>query len=194
MVDGEEVFCGNAGFMRLMGMHLPEKFILKDCVYLAASGSICGLFEVEYTPTEAVKSALYALMSSNRHPIFAIRDFNITPQMLSSKFDIATDGFDFPAYSERYEISAAVPSEGSKPAALISREGLEPLVSLADHGRLLYGRIRLSVMLSVLSTVIGIIFMFIQSLSGVLSVVTALTYLLGWLLLTIILSFTINTP
>lgn len=194
MVDGEEVFCGNAGFMRLMGMHLPEKFILKDCVYLAASGSICGLFEIEYTPTDAVKSALYALMSSNRHPIFAIRDFNITPQMLSTKFDIATDGFDFPAYSERYEISAAVPSEGSKPAALISREGLEPLVSLADHGRLLYGRIRLSVMLSVLSTVIGIIFMFIQSLSGVLSVVTALTYLLGWLLLTIILSFTINTP
>lgn len=194
MVDGEEVFCGNAGFMRLMGMHLPEKFIIKDCVYLAASGSICGVFEVEYTPTEAVKSALFALMSSNRHPIFAIRDFNITPQMLSTKFDIATDGFDFPAYPERYEISAAVPSDGSKPAALISREGLEPLVSLADHGKLLYERIRLGVMLSVLSTVIGIILMFIQSLSGVLSVVTALTYLLGWLLLTIILSFTVNTP
>lgn len=193
MVDGEEVLCGNAGFMRLMGMHLPDKFAVRDCVYVAASGSICGLFEMEYTPTEAVKSALEALMSSNRHPIFAIRDFNITPQMLSTKFDIATDGFDFPAYSERYEISGAVPAEGSKPAALISREGLEPLVSLADHGRALYGRIRLNVMLSVLSTVIGVALMFILSLSGTLSVVTALTYLLGWLLLAVILSFTVNT-
>ena len=194
MVDGEEVFCGNAGFMRLMGMHLPERFVVKDCVYVAASGSICGVFELEYTPTQAVKSSLEALMSSNRHPIFAIRDFNITPQMLSTKFDIATDGFDFPSYSERYEISGAVPSADSKPAALISREGLEPLISLADHGRLLYGRIRLNVMLSVLSTVIGVALMFILSLSGTLSVVTALTYMLGWLLLAIILSFTISTP
>lgn len=194
MVDGEEVFCGNAGFMRLMGMHLPEKFVVKDCVYVAASGSICGVFEIEYTATEAVRRSLEALMSSSRHPIFAIRDFNITPQMLSTKFDMATDGFDFPAYSERYEISGAVPSAGSKPAALISREGLEPLISLADHGRLLYGRIRLNVMLSVLSTVIGVVLMFILSLSGTLSVVTALTYLLGWLLLAIILSFAINTP
>ena len=194
MVDGEEVFCGNAGFMRLMGMHLPEKFVVKDCVYVAASGSICGVFEIEYNATEAVRRSLEALMSSSRHPIFAIRDFNITPQMLSTKFDIATDGFDFPAYPDRYEISGAVPSDDSKPAALISREGLEPLVSLADHGRLLYGRIRLNVMLSVLSTVIGVVMMFILSLSGPLSVVTALTYLLGWLLLAVILSFTINTP
>lgn len=194
MVDGEEVFCGNAGFMRLMGMHFPEKFIVKDCVYVAASGTICGVFEIEYTATEAVKSSLMALMSSNRHPIFAVRDFNITPQMLSVKFDIATDGFDFPAYSDRYEISGAAPSEDSKPAALISREGLEPLISLADHGKMLYGRIRLNVMLSVMSTVIGIALMFILSLSGSLSVITALTYLLGWLLLTVILSFTINTP
>ena len=194
MVDGEEVFCGSAGFMRLMGMHLPERFVVRDCVYVAASGSICGVFEIEYTPTQAVKSSLEALMSSNRHPIFAIRDFNITPQMLSTKFDIATDGFDFPSYPERYEISGAVPSADSKPAALISREGLEPLVLLADHGRLLYGRIRLNVMLSVLSTVIGVALMFILSLSGTLSVVTALIYLLGWLLLAVILSFTINTP
>ena len=194
MVDGEEVFCGNAGFMRLMGMHLPEKFVVKDCVYVAASGSICGVFEIEYTAAKAVRRSLEALMSSSRHPIFAIRDFNITPQMLSIKFDMATDGFDFPAYSERYEISGAAPSAGSKPAALISREGLEPLISLADHGRLLYGRIRLNVMLSVLSTVIGVVLMFILSLSGTLNVVTALTYLLGWLLLAIILSFAINTP
>ena len=194
MVDGEEVFCGNAGFMRLMGMHPPEKFVVKDCVYVAASGSICGVFEIEYTAAKAVRRSLEALMSSSRHPIFAIRDFNITPQMLSIKFDMATDGFDFPAYSERYEISGAAPSAGSKPAALISREGLEPLISLADHGRLLYGRIRLNVMLSVLSTVIGVVLMFILSLSGTLSVVTALTYLLGWLLLAIILSFAINTP
>ncbi len=194
MVDGEDVYCGNAAFMRLMGVVLPEKYVLSNGVYVAVAGIICGVFEMEYTASDAVRDALSRLVASGRHAIFAVRDFNITPQMLSVKFDMPTDGFDFPPYSERYAISGAEPAEGSKPAALISREGLMPLVSLADHGKVLFGRIRLSVMLSVLSAVIGMLVMFVISLSALPSVVTALSYLLAWLLISVILSFTISTP
>ena len=149
---------------------------------------------MEYTASDAVKSALTELVGSGRHAIFAVRDFNITPSMLSVKFDMPTDGFDFPPYSERYAISGAEPSDGSKPSALISREGLGPLVSLADHGKTLFNRIRLSVMLSVMSAVIGMLVMFIISLSALPGVVTALSYLLAWLFVTVILSITISTP
>ena len=194
MIDGEDVYCGNAAFMRLMGVALPEKYVLSNGVYVAAAGIICGVFEMEYTASDAVRDALSRLVASGRHAIFAVRDFNITPQMLSVKFDMPTDGFDFPPYSERYAISGAEPAEDSKPAALISREGLMPLVSLADHGKLLFGRIRLSVMLNALSAVIGMLVMFVISLSALPSVVTALSYLLAWLLITVILSFTISTP
>ena len=194
MIDGEDVYCGNAAFMRLMGVALPEKYVLSNGVYVAAAGIICGVFEMEYTASDAVRDALGRLVASGRHAIFAVRDFNITPQMLSVKFDMPTDGFDFPPYSERYAISGAEPAEDSKPAALISREGLMPLVSLADHGKLLFGRIRLSVMLNALSAVIGMLVMFVISLSALPSVVTALSYLLAWLLITVILSFTISTP
>lgn len=194
MIDGEDVYCGNAAFMRLMGVVLPEKYVLNNGVYIAVAGVICGVFEMEYTASDAVKSALEELVGSDRHAIFAVRDFNITPSMLSVKFDMPTDGFDFPPYSERYAISGAEPSEASKPAALISREGLSALVSLADHGKMLFSRIRLSVMLSVVSAVVGILVMFILSLSALPSVVTALSYLLAWLLITVILSFSISTP
>ncbi len=194
MIDGEDVYCGNAAFMRLMGVALPEKYVLSNGVYVAAAGIICGVFEMEYTASDAVRDALGRLVASGRHAIFAVRDFNITPQMLSVKFDMPTDGFDFPPYSERYAISGAEPAEDSKPAALISREGLMPLVSLADHGKLLFGRIRLSVMLNALSAVIGMLVMFVISLSALPGVVTALSYLLAWLLITVILSFTISTP
>ena len=194
MIDGEDVYCGNAAFMRLMGVVLPEKYVLNNGVYIAVAGVICGVFEMEYTASDAVKSALEELVSSDRHAIFAVRDFNITPSMLSVKFDMPTDGFDFPPYSERYAISGAEPSEASKPAALISREGLSALVSLADHGKMLFSRIRLSVMLSVVSAVVGMLVMFILSLSALPSVVTALSYLLAWLLITVILSFSISTP
>ena len=194
MIDGEDVYCGNAAFMRLMGVVLPEKYVLNNGVYIAVAGVICGVFEMEYTASDAVKSALEELVGSDRHAIFAVRDFNITPSMLSVKFDMPTDGFDFPPYSERYAISGTEPSEASKPAALISREGLSALVSLADHGKMLFSRIRLSVMLSVVSAVIGMLVMFILSLSALPSVVTALSYLLAWLLITVILSFSISTP
>lgn len=194
MIDGEDVYCGNAAFMRLMGVVLPEKYVLNNGVYIAVAGVICGVFEMEYTASDAVKSALDELVGSDRHAIFAVRDFNITPSMLSVKFDMPTDGFDFPPYSERYAISGAEPSEASKPAALISREGLSALVSLADHGKMLFSRIRLSVMLSVVSAVVGMLVMFILSLSALPSVVTALSYLLAWLLITVILSFSISTP
>ena len=194
MIDGEDVYCGNAAFMRLMGVVLPEKYVLNNGVYIAVAGVICGVFEMEYTASDAVKSALEELVGSDRHAIFAVRDFNITPSMLSVKFDMPTDGFDFPPYPERYAISGAEPSEASKPAALISREGLSALVSLADHGKMLFSRIRLSVMLSVVSAVVGMLVMFILSLSALPSVVTALSYLLAWLLITVILSFSISTP
>lgn len=194
MIDGEDVYCGNAAFMRLMGVILPEKYVLNNGVYIAVAGVICGVFEMECIASDAVKSALEELVGSDRHAIFAVRDFNITPSMLSVKFDMPTDGFDFPPYSERYAISGAEPSEASKPAALISREGLSALVSLADHGKMLFSRIRLSVMLSVVSAVIGMLVMFILSLSALPSVVTALSYLLAWLLITVILGFSIGTP
>lgn len=194
MVDGEAVYCGNAAFMRLMGVVLPEKYVLPGGVYVAVAGRICGVFEMEYTASDEVREALGELVESGRHAIFAVRDFNITPSMLSVKFDMPTDGLDFPPYSERYEISGAEPKEDSKPAALISRDGLHALVSLADHGKMLFDRISLNVMLSVISAVCGIILMFILSLSALPSVTTALTYLLIWLVISIIISFSISTP
>ena len=35
------------------------------------------------------------LVRSGRHPVFAVRDFNVNPEMLHNTFDLATDGYDF---------------------------------------------------------------------------------------------------
>ena len=189
MVDGVEVYCGSASFMHLMGVHLPDMFKIKNCVYVSEGDTICGMFQMEYTPVDSVRDALYMLMRSDRHPVFAVRDFNITPQLLSVKYDIPTDGFDFPSFAQRYEISGAEPSEASKPAALVSREGLGAFVHLAEHAKGLYTRVRVSVMLSVMSTVIGMIVMFILSLTGQMTVTTALSFLLVWLIPVLIIGF-----
>ena len=189
MVDGVEVYCGSASFMHLMGVHLPDMFKIKNCVYVSEGDTICGMFQMEYTPVDSVREALYMLMRSDRHPVFAVRDFNITPQLLSVKYDIPTDGFDFPSFAQRYEISGAEPSEASKPAALVSREGLGAFVHLAEHAKGLYTRVRVSVMLSVMSTVIGMIAMFVLSLTGQMTVTAVLSFLLAWLIPVLVIGF-----
>ena len=189
MVNGVEVYCGSASFMHLMGVHLPDMFKIKNCVYVSEGDTICGMLQMEYTPVDSVRDALYMLMRSDRHPVFAVRDFNITPQLLSVKYDIPTDGFDFPSFAQRYEISGAEPSEASKPAALVSREGLGAFVHLAEHAKGLYTRVRVSVMLSVMSTVIGMIVMFILSLTGQMTVTAALSFLLVWLIPVLVIGF-----
>lgn len=191
LISGEEILCGPAGFMQLMGVRLPKALALKDCVFLSASGILKGFFEIDYTPKQEVHDSLLKIMRSNRHPIFALRDFNMTPQMLSRKFDIPTDGFDFPSFIERYEISAASPTDASKPAALMSKDGLDALITLADYSRLMYKSVRICVLLSIMSTVLGIVLAFSYFCSASFAAVTAakvMVYMLLWLLPEVILT------
>lgn len=195
IINGEEVKCGSAGFMQLMGIRLPEGIAPKYSVFVAVSGVVSGIFEMKYTPAKAVREALISLLRSNRDPVFAIRDFNINPRMLSLKFDIPTDGFDFPSFAERYEISSAEPSDSAKPAAIMYRDGLDSLTELADHGRRLFTVIRLNVLFSVLCTVIGMAMMFLAFIGGDIAfagVRTVLNYMLLWLLPVIALCFALR--
>ena len=181
LINGEEVLCGSSGFMQLMGIRLPNKYAARDRVFVAASGSLCGFFDIKYTAERDVKAALASIFRTDRHPIFAVRDFNVTPQMISRKFDIPTDGFDFPAFTDRYEISAAKPSDISKPAAIVSHEGLGALVQLAERGRILYTVVSTCVMMSVLSAILGMLIMFIKMAAGTATVAGLLIYMLIWL-------------
>lgn len=191
LIEGKEVLCGPSAFMQLMGIRLPDRISRSNCVYLAVNGSINAIFEMQYTADEEVKNSLMDLMESNRHPIFAIRDFNISSTMLADKFSIYTDGFDFPSFSRRYAISAAGPSEYSKPAAVLSQEGFSAYVKLADHSRRLFNLIRISTIISVASSLLGMLIMFILSAGGKgFGVTGALIYMLAALLPEIILSLT----
>ncbi|MEG2214976.1 MAG: hypothetical protein RRY09_05100, partial [Oscillospiraceae bacterium] len=192
LINGEEVLCGNAGFMHLMSIKLPQKLAAKSSVFVSISGVLTGVFTVKYVPVTSVQDALASLLHTRREPIFAMRDFNITPLMIRQKFRMPTDGFDFPTFARRYEISSAEPSPTSLISAIISREGLGPLVEVSDRGRKLYIAATLATVLSVLCTIIGMTLMFTLCLSGSLDSATVsnlMTYMFLWLVPTIILAF-----
>ena len=166
IIEGERVLCGNVDLMRLMNVRVPYRLVDKNSVLLAIDGVLYGIFSIRYTPMKKVRKALTELISSNRHAIFAIRDFNITPEMLHQLFDIATDGYDFPPYLERFEISATKASGESRIAAVVCRESLGPLVDMADAGRSMFLAVRANTLISVIGTAVGILFTLISLLSA----------------------------
>ena len=179
--------------MQLMNVRLVDKVLYSNCVYLAVNEVLCGIFEMEYTADKNVRGALQRLLASNRHPVFAIRDFNLTPTMLAHQFDTPTDGFDFPSFPERYAVSSVEPTENSKPAAILSKPGLDAYAELSDHGMRLYELVRLCTSLSVASAVLGMLLMFLffcLGSYGVANVTSAIIYMLVFLLTETVLSFT----
>ncbi len=179
VIDGSVILCGGLDMMRLMNVRVPYRLVGKTTVLLAVDGILCGIFNMKYEGQPQVRKALVGLIRSNRHPVFAIRDFLVTPDMLSDCFEVATDGYDFPPYIDRFSISEATPSAGSKLAAVVCREGLGPLVHMADTGRSMYLAVRLNLALTVLAAVLGVIMVFTKLLSaGIVSSGYLLLFLL----------------
>ena len=161
-IEGQTVLCGSSDLMQLMNVKIPYRLVDRTTVLLAIDGVLYGIFKINYTGLPEIRTALQELIASNRHPIFAIRDFNITPEMLHEVFDVATDGYDFPPYGDRFRISEAKPSESSKVSAVICREGLGPLTHLADTGRSMYVAIRLNLLITAAVAVIGMLLVFFR--------------------------------
>lgn len=190
VIDGRVILCGSTDLMRLMNVRIPFRLVDRTSVLLAADGILCGIFNMKYTAKPQVREALVDLMRSNRHPVFAIRDFNVTPEMLHVAFDVATDGYDFPPYVERFDMSSAEPSEDSQIAAIICREGLGPLVHTADTARSIYSATRINTVLTAFSAFVGVFAASLRLLGrGSVSIGFLLVFMLVFALLTALVSF-----
>jgi hypothetical protein len=91
IVRGEQVFVGSSGFMNLMGIRMKQNQLSKTCVYAAISGELVGTFSVRYVPTATVQEALVNLLHSRAlTPLFAVRDFNVTPYLVKQRVRMPT--------------------------------------------------------------------------------------------------------
>lgn len=194
IIDGRTVLCGSTDLMRLMNVRIPFRLTDKTSVLLAIDGILYGIFSLHYEPMPQVRRALIDLVRSGRHPVFAIRDFNINPELLHNIFDIATDGYDFPPYVERFELSTPSSSKDSRIAAVVCNEGLGPLTEVADVGHKIYMSVRVNLLLATLAAVIGVFTVFVKFLTvGSVSLGFILLSMLLWALPAAAASLYVNT-
>ncbi|MCC8356279.1 MAG: hypothetical protein LJU34_00225, partial [Oscillospiraceae bacterium] len=192
LIQGERVLVGSAGFMNLMGIRLPQNMNAKNTICTAISEELVAVFTLEYTPTSSVQEALVTLLQGRTQPVFAIRDFNITPLMIRQLFRMPTDNFNFPSFRERYRIAATSDQEDYPIAAIVSRGGMGPTVDAAEAGRRLYSTCRIGVILSLLCSITGMLILFLLFRVGSYDTATAgnvLSYMILWAMPVVILSF-----
>lgn len=195
MIEGDNVIAGSNGFMNLMGIRIPRKLSTPSSFFTAVNGQLVGIFEIGYKPVSSVQGALAMLLRSDNKPVFAIRDFNITPVMIKEKFKLPTDKFEFPSFSERYRISSHEPGEESQLDAVVSREGMAPLAEVSDRGRRLYTTSVIGAVISAVCAVIGLVLLtllFWVKAYDSASVTNILTYMLLWFLPSIVLTWTLS--
>ncbi|MBO5975711.1 MAG: hypothetical protein J6P94_00855, partial [Oscillospiraceae bacterium] len=166
VVNGENVMVGNAGFMNLMGIRVPQRLANRNTVFTAISGQLSGLFDIDYKPQPSVQDALGVLLRSKCDVIFALRDFNMTPDALRNKFHVNGDGFNLPSYPERFRISGIEASAELPVSAVIAKEGMVPVAELSKRGKNLYYAVLVSVAIAAVGSVIGLLGMFIASWLG----------------------------
>lgn len=181
MIHGETVLVGTPAFMRHKAVRLPATMPSRTTVCLAVDGELTAVFAVKYNTSDLVEAALRALSRNGLHLALAVRDGNITPKLLKTRF--GTDGGAvYLELSERLELSDPE-REAGEPNGILYREGLFPFVDMVAGSRRLCHVVRIGNFLSLLSSIFGALVGFYLTFTGSYAVLTPtllLTYLLLW--------------
>ena len=189
VVNGEHADVGPARFMNLQGIRLPRNLSAKNSICVALSGELVGVFQIEYTPFTSVQDALVTLLRGRAAPLFAVRDFNITPKMIHDLFKLPSTNFHFPTYRERSRIRLTADSPAD---AVVARKGMLPYVEAAEAGRRLHSTSRIVTILSLIGSVTGMLILFMLCRTGAFdtaSVGNVFSFMLLWALPAVLLSY-----
>jgi hypothetical protein len=188
----DRVYIGTGAYMSLKGIQIPANIDVNGAIYTAVNGKLCALFIVEYSPSDVVRSALISLDRSRLRPIYAIRDFDITPAMIKSKFRLSGNEVAFPPAEDRFRLSVDGDQDGSEPpAAIMTREGINHYLEVIRCGRRLVKAVRRSTAMTIIGSVLAIGIITLASARGAFSNISAwnlIVFQLGWTAATLLIS------
>lgn len=191
VIRGEQILVGNVSFMHMMDVTITQGQNVKNAVFCAINGELAGIFALNYSLHVTIRPSLYALIDNKISPIMATRDFNLLPAMLHQRFKLPSERMEFPAHERRRDLSDSGQSHDKPIVCVLCREGIAPLSEAVVGAKRLNTVTRANSILSVIGSVIGVLFAFYltaQMAFGSLSVFNMLVFLLMWLVPTLLLS------
>lgn len=126
-VLGEPVLVGTLSCMQKNGISVPSGTKVKQAVYAAIAGEVCGVFAISYAKSKFSATGLVTLCSyRGLTPLLTARDFMLSESFLRSKFRAKTRRIHFPDHAIRGELDAKVPSNDAPVCAITTKDGLAP--------------------------------------------------------------------
>lgn len=155
-VNGEKVLIGTANFILRMAVRVPEGINLKNGILVAINMQFAGIFSIKYDIQPSVRRSLNFMIRHKITPVMAVRDFNMTPQLIESRFKINPESFDYPELEQRIAYSSISDSEMDDDCAIAAINNLHSFGEAISCGKRVKSAIKLNTILGYLSTCIGV--------------------------------------
>ena len=148
-IAGDVVLLGTIDFMKRMGVHMEGGMKLRQAVYASVNGELGAVFAIKLTPKDSVRRGLAAI-AENRHfrTIFVTRDFLLTPELISEKYEITLHNTVYPPIKERIRLSETERKEKGKQGALMADDSFGAFAEAAAGGRILKSAVRIAMILT----------------------------------------------
>ncbi|MEA4964947.1 MAG: hypothetical protein VB055_03860 [Oscillospiraceae bacterium] len=179
-IGGDVVLLGSLRFMQLMGVYMHEGTKVRNAVYLSVGGEMCGVFALNYAPSGKVRKSLRQIVDANGlTPVFATRDFLITPVLVEERYKVPNGSLRFPTAEERSRLCQLPEGAASaEQGAVLTKEGVGAYADAVVGARILRLVTGVSTAINVAGGVIGLLLMFFLTYLGAQSAVTAMNMLL----------------
>jgi len=183
IVENEAVLVGTFGFMKQMHIEVPENTRVKNGVYVAIDGTLCGLFAIVYEKVRHVNAALSTLCGYKKlNPLLTTGDFMLTDSFLHSKFGVKPRRVLRPTPESRQQLPDAEPNPMAA-AALFSHPDFEAYAFAATGARSLRSACNLGVAIHLLGGILGLAIMLVLTIVDATYLLTPsnmLLYQLAW--------------
>lgn len=173
LVDGEPVLVGSIGFLKTMGVEVPEGIRISQAVCVAVDGELCGLFALSYGKNRESVAGLTTLCGYRKlRPVLVSEDFILTPEFIRSAFGVNTKKILFPDSQLREQLQALQPEETGAAAALITGEGLSAFAYAVTGARSLKTSITLGIAIHLVGGILGMLMMLVLAYLGETALLT----------------------
>ncbi|MBQ3405349.1 MAG: hypothetical protein IJG63_08055 [Oscillospiraceae bacterium] len=168
-IHGEDVKVGSIGFMKLLGIRVPDNVTVnpKRSLFTVINNSLVSVCNLEYAPDDRVHSGLMFMNRSGSELYLAARDFNVTPQLLQQKHRVPVGSVNALSVQDSFNISTDDKVEGDAAAVMLG-SSMKANASVIYRARALYLVSKLSTILTVGGALLGLILMFYTCWNGII--------------------------
>ena len=119
------VLVGTGEFMKMMGVELPPEISVKTAAFCAVNGVLAMQFVLIYKMPAYVEPSVKTMLRFKLTPVMAMRDFNLSAELLDSVYDLPIQKTEFPDMDTRIDLTEEELPEDTALGALLGREGLD---------------------------------------------------------------------